>query len=306
MEAFVTEIAANGQGLVYSTYLGGTGDDAAYGIALDSSGNAYVTGSTLSSNFPTHNAYQAKFAGGTLYGDAFVTEIAVGGSTLVYSTYLGGSADDEATAIAVDSSGNAYVAGVTISTDFPVIKGLQSAGSGGQYAFVTKIAPGGRSLVYSTYLGGSGDNAAYSVALDGSGNAYVAGWTDSHGFPTANALQPAFAGGDYDAFVAEIEGTPWNATDAGDGWMWLQWFGYFNANYYPWIYHSTLGWLYAFGASSNSIWFWDQTMSAFLWTNASIYPFAYRASDGVWLYYVVGSSNPQLFYNYTTGVYEKH
>ena len=305
-DAFVAEIAAGGQSLVYSTYLGGTGDDAAYGIALDSTGNAYVTGLTLSSDFPTKNAIQPKFAGGTMYGDAFVTEVAVGGASLVYSTYLGGSRDDWADAIAVDGAGNAYVAGVTLSTDFPVKNAVQSANGGGYDAFVTKIAAGGASLVYSTYLGGSGDDAAYGIAVDGSGNAYLAGWTDSTAFPTVNALRPAFAGGDYDAFIAEIENTLWNSTDLGGGWMWLDWFGYFNAGNYPWVYHSTLGWLYPFGSTTSSIWVWDAAMGAFWWTSATVYPFLYRASDGAWLFYDVASSKPRYFFNYSTQSWEKH
>ncbi len=212
-DAFVSEIAAGGQSLVYSTYLGGSNNDEAYGIAVDSSGNAYVTGSTLSTDFPTKNPFQPQNVSTTNNGDAFVAEIAAGGTGLVYSTYLGGSQDNWGNCIAVDGSGNAYVAGETDSTDFPVANGLQSSNGGGYDAFVSEIATGGQSLVYSTYLGGSSDDEAYGIALDNSGNAYVAGVTESSGFPTVNALQPTNAGGGGDAFIAEIGNTALNGVD---------------------------------------------------------------------------------------------
>ena len=207
--AFVTEMAAGGQGLVYSTYFGGSYEDTAFGIAVDNSGNAYIAGLTESADFPTTaNALYSSLNGPA---DAFVTEIAAGGQSLVYSTYLGGSGYDAAFSIAVDSSGNAYVAGETLSTDFHTTSNAyQSTYAGGTNhgdAFVTEIAAGGTSLLYSTYLGGTGDDVANSIAVDSSGNAYVAGWTLSTNFPTtSSAFQPSFAGAtNYgNAFVAEI------------------------------------------------------------------------------------------------------
>jgi hypothetical protein len=139
--------------LVYSTYLGGNGEDISNGIALDPSGNAYVTGYTASTNFPTLNPRQAVKSGGN---DAFVTKLNSAGNTLVYSTYLGGSGNDQGKAIAVDSSGNAYVSGFTSSTNFPIQGTLRPTYGGGTFdAFVFKLNASGSTLAYSAYLGGS-------------------------------------------------------------------------------------------------------------------------------------------------------
>jgi hypothetical protein len=186
--------------LVYSTYLGGSGFDQGSGIAVDSSGNAYVTGYTESTNFPTVHPLQAVYAGN---GDAFVAKLNPSGSALVYSTYLGGSGGDGASGIAVDSSGNAYVTGGTESTNFPTAHSLQAAYAGNGDAFVAKLNPSGSVLVYSTYLGGSGGDGGYGIAVDSSGNAYVTGTTHSTNFPTASPLQAVLHGGQ-DVFVAKL------------------------------------------------------------------------------------------------------
>jgi Beta-propeller repeat/Abnormal spindle-like microcephaly-assoc'd, ASPM-SPD-2-Hydin len=201
IDTFVTEINPTGTALVYSTYLGGNGQDIGQGIAVDSSGSAYVTGLTGSTNFPTMNPLQAANGGGNY--DAFVTKINSSGSALVYSTYLGGTESDKGFAIAVDSAGNAYVAGFTASRDFPTMNPLQPANGGLSDAFVTEINSSGSALVYSTYLGGSGYDQALGIAVDGSGNAYVTGTTLSTNFPTMNALQTKY-GGNNDAFVAKL------------------------------------------------------------------------------------------------------
>jgi Bacterial Ig-like domain (group 3)/Beta-propeller repeat len=195
--------------LVYSTYVGGSGADQGNGIAVDSAGSAYVTGWTTSTDFPTKNPLQPSYGGS---GDAFVAKLNPAGSALLYSTYLGGSRSDHAYGIAVDSSGNAYVAGYTSSTDFPTMNPLQPALYGYEDAFVTEINPTGSALVYSTYLGGSGSDHAYGIAVDSSGNAYVTGITQSTNFPvTPGAIQPACGGADNcasgDAFVTEINPT---------------------------------------------------------------------------------------------------
>jgi Bacterial Ig-like domain (group 3)/Beta-propeller repeat len=210
-DAFVTKINPTGSALVYSTYLGGgivggsEGDDVGTGIAVDSSGNAYVTGYTLSADFPTTPGAFQTACGTGWCSDAFVTEINPEGSALVYSTYLGGSGGDSGMGIAVDSTGNAYVTGNTYSTDFPTTPGaFQTALAGGYYdAFVTKVNPTGSALVYSTYLGGNGDDSGNSIAVDSASNAYVTGYTDSTNFPTKNPLQATY-GGNGDAFVAKI------------------------------------------------------------------------------------------------------
>ena len=148
---------------------------------MDSSGNAYITGSTSSTNFPTVNPIQGSYAG---LADVFVTKLNPSGSALVYSTYLGGSGDDYGDGIAVDSSGSAYITGYTSSTNFPTANPIQGTHAGGYYdAFVTKLNPAGSALVYSTYLGGSSDDVGWNIAVDSSGSAYITGHTDPPTFP---------------------------------------------------------------------------------------------------------------------------
>ena len=201
-DAFVAKLNAAGSTLSYSTYLGGSSDENAHGIAVDSSGNAYVTGLTSSTDFPTANAVQASNGGGNY--DAFVAKLNAAGSTLSYSTYLGGSAYDFAQGIAVDSSGNAYITGVTLSTDFPTANAVQASYGGSYDGFVAKLNAAGSTLSYSTYLGGSSDDYGIGIAVDSSGNAYVTGLTSSTAFPTVNSLQATFGGGSYDGFVAKL------------------------------------------------------------------------------------------------------
>jgi Beta-propeller repeat len=207
---FITKINANGSALVYSTYLGGSGRDFGSGIAVDPSGNVYVTGFANSFDFPTVNALQPVSHGccGPDGGTGFVAKLNPAGSALVYSTFLGGFGDDSGDAIAADAAGNAYVTGATQSTDFPTAHPLQATlgTDAGSDAFVTKINPNGSALVFSTYLGGGGDFAHDSgtgIAIDPAGNVYVVGTAQSSNFPTANALQPNRTGGE-NAFVTKI------------------------------------------------------------------------------------------------------
>src|SRR5258708_4484430 len=182
--------------LVYSTYLGGGGNDQANAIAVDNTGAAYVTGHT-SGGFPTLNAEQNTFGG---VGDAFVAKLSPAGA-LVYSTYLGGTTHDVGGGIAVDSTGAAYVTGDTAG-GFPTLNAEQHpSGGGGADAFVAKLSPTG-ALVYSTYLGGTGQDIGQGIGVDSTGAAYVTGYT-AGGFPTLNAEQNTFCGGN-DAFVAQL------------------------------------------------------------------------------------------------------
>jgi hypothetical protein len=217
-EAFVAKLDPTGSSLVYSTYLGGEGEEGGFGIAIDRTGSAYITGGTNSLNFPTtRGAFQTTFAGNFGYtdiniiGDAFVTKLTPRGSTLAYSTYLGGERSDQGFRIAVDMAGNAYVTGMTFSAYFPTANAIQNEGGstdpddffGITDAFVTRLNANGSVLLFSTYLGGSDGEAGTGIAVDAMGNAYVTGSTGSSAFPTANAFQPDHAGAG-DAFIVKI------------------------------------------------------------------------------------------------------
>jgi uncharacterized membrane protein len=198
-DAFVAKFNSSGNELVYCTYVGGSSDDRAYGIAVDGNGSAYVTGTTISGNFPVRNALQSKLAGER---NAFVLKLNPAGNTLVYSTYLGGNASDNGNGIAVDGGGNAYVVGDTTSINFPAT-GFQKGNHGGQDAFVAKLSADGSRLLYSTYLGGGSDDRGAGIAVDAGGTAYITGSTYSTNFPVANAFQSSNGGGQ-DAFIARL------------------------------------------------------------------------------------------------------
>jgi hypothetical protein len=209
MNAFIVKLDVSGSTLLYADFLGGSAgsnNDQATGVALDGNNDAYITGSTQSADFPMVNAFQATMNDDP---DGFISKVSADGSTLLYSTYLGGSngGSTYSTAIALDSSDNMYVAGYTWDTGFPLYNAIQSSvlpnsqGYYGYYGFVTALTAGGSSLIYSTYLGGntnvgspcgnggtcwpSPDTQIYGIALDGNANAYVAGWTNTYNFPTS-------------------------------------------------------------------------------------------------------------------------
>jgi uncharacterized protein (TIGR03437 family) len=208
-DAFVTKLNSAGTALVYSTYIGGSAGDIGLGIAVDAAGSAYVTGATTSADFPLAQAFQRVFAGGGLPipSDAFVLKLNPAGTALVYSTYLGGSGLDVAKAIALDSSGAAYIAGFTSSRNLPVKSAFQVVNRGGQPldldAFAAKLNPAGTELVYLTYAGGTLGDVATSLAVDSAGNAYLTGKTYSPDFPVMNALQ-ADKRNSVDAFVLKL------------------------------------------------------------------------------------------------------
>lgn len=160
----------------------------ASGVAIDSSGNAYVTGATGSTDFPTINSFQSAHMGGDS-GDVYVTKINSNGSAYLYSTYLGGSDNEEGGGIAIDSVRNAYVTGRTDSTDFPTLNALQNNNHGNSDVFLSKFSPSGKKLVYSTYLGGSSVDIGSALAVDSAGSVYLLGSTISPDFPTLNAFQ---------------------------------------------------------------------------------------------------------------------
>ncbi len=200
-DCFVSKLNPSGSGLVYSTFLGGSGLDTCTGIALDSANNAYVTGTTYSTNFPTQLAFQS--FNGT--ANAFVSKLNAAGTALVFSTCVGGSNIDQGFAIAVDSTGAAYIAGSTASIDFPVTTGVfQSALQGTYNAFVAKLSAAGTSLAYATLIGGSGSDTAASIAVDPAGRAVLGGYTSSPNFPVVGAVQSAFAGA-FDGFLAVLD-----------------------------------------------------------------------------------------------------
>jgi hypothetical protein len=208
-DAFVAKFSSTGSSLVYLTYLGGTGDDAALALAVDAAGAAYITGATDSPNFPIASAVQSAIAGSPspIFGlhpfDAFVTKLSPSGSALVYSTYLGGDNQEEGLAIAVGADTSAFVTGFTQSPNFPTNRPYQAGLAGVANAFVTKFSPAGSNLIYSTYLGGTNLDQGAGIAVDAAGRAFVTGMTSSTNFPTLLAGQPRLGGGE-DAFVTVV------------------------------------------------------------------------------------------------------
>ncbi len=204
--AFVTKLDPTGSALIYSTYLGGTTGDEGRGIAVDASGNAYVTGVTTSNNFPaTLGAFDTTFNGNF---DAFAFKLD-GAGALVYSTYLGGTSFDSGNGLAVDATGHAVVAGHTTSANFPTTPtALSTTLQGSGDAFVIRLTPDGSAATFSTYVGGSGFDMATDVAVDGSGAAYITGHTFSEDFPTTlDAFDTSFNGprNGQDVFVSKLD-----------------------------------------------------------------------------------------------------
>jgi uncharacterized protein (TIGR03437 family) len=213
-DAFVSKLNATGTALAYSMYLGGTSGDTANGVAADANGNAWVVGTTASTNFPTLNPLRATNAGSS---DIFVAKLnatgaGASGSALAYSTFLGGSFGDDGRGVALDAAGNVYLTGTTSSSDFPVVNALQNQLGGSLSltdALVVKLKGDGSALLYSTYLGGGASDTGLGIAVDAGGNAWVTGssgtiFTATTPFPAVGALQQEFGGGTTDAFIARL------------------------------------------------------------------------------------------------------
>lgn len=207
-DAFVAKVNPSGTGLIYCSYLGGSFDDGATGIAVDSSGNAYVCGYTKSNDFPAGGfVYTNPAANINQYDDCFLTKISADGRNLLYSGYLGGSSTDIANSVAVDLSGRAYVCGTTESSDFPVKTGPDTSHNGQKDAFILRVNATGSSLDWSGFIGGSREDIGSWIALDTSGNPFITGYTAStpgDKFPVKNGPSLTHRGGDLDAFVAKV------------------------------------------------------------------------------------------------------
>ncbi len=198
---FVAKLSPAGSALTYSTYLGGSGDERLPSIAVDSSGSAYITGYTGSTDYPVVSPLQATNAGGI---DIVVSKIDPTGSAIVYSTYIGGSGNDFASAITIDAAGSAYVAGLSYSSDYPLASPLQASISGYSDAVLTEIDPAGSAVLFSTYLGGQSTESARDIALDASGAVYLGGWTTSGDFPLVRPYQ-VIMGIPGDAFITKVD-----------------------------------------------------------------------------------------------------
>ncbi len=202
VDVFVTKIAPDGSGLIYSTYLGGSLNETGMDIALDTNCCVYLTGNTMSSDFPLVHPLQAGLNSEVFH--AFVSMLSPDGSSLVYSTYLGGANWDNGTGIAVDAQGQAFVTGHTDSPNFPRLHAYQPEKKDGTDAFVAKISVNGWSLIFSTFVGGARTDQANDIVLDSSGCAYIVGQTGSSDFPVLNPFQTDVDGAEFDAFVAKI------------------------------------------------------------------------------------------------------
>ncbi len=201
---FITKLSLQGSALVYSAILGGGGSDTAAGIAVDLTGKAYIIGQTNSTNLlTTSGAVQPALKGGT---DLFLAKVNSSGESAEYCTYLGGTGDEAGTGIAVDPEGQAHATGSTLSTNYPTsTDGFNRSNNGKADAIITKLAPEGDRLVYSTFLGGAEDDSGHGIALTDDGCVFVAGRTDSDGFPVTGAVPGKVGSGGTETFVVKAD-----------------------------------------------------------------------------------------------------
>jgi Beta-propeller repeat len=202
VDAVVTKLNPAGSGIVFSTYLGGSSDELGNAIAIDWSHNVYVGGATASMDFPiSAGAFQTSIGGSY---DAFVTELNSTATTIVFSTYLGGSGSDQATALVLDASSNVWLTGSSSSTNFPLLNALQGQAAGGNDVFVTNLNSTGSALLFSTYLGGSADDSGLAIRLDNAASPVIAGITSSANFFTTSGVVQSSFGGGYDGFIIKL------------------------------------------------------------------------------------------------------
>ncbi len=194
--AFIGKLDPTGTHLIYLTYLGGTKTATSHYVRVDADGFAYSAGRTEADDFPTVNPIQSRYGGGS--DDVFLSKLSPDGSSLIYSTYLGGSEYDQARSLALDDEGSVYLTGRTESANYPVVNPIIPSFGGSQDGFVTKVSPEGDRIIYSTYLGGSQNDIGHAITVDAEGNAYVTGLSNSPDFPTVNAYQDSYRGGDGD------------------------------------------------------------------------------------------------------------
>ena len=243
-DGFVTKLDTDGSGLVYSTYLGGNRDEDGRGIAIDHSSRAYVTGFSMSTDFPTTpGSFAPTHSGGV---DAFVVKFDLTGSSLEYATFLGGSHGDYGISLALDRTNAAYVTGYSGSPDFPTTSGtIDTTHNDGLDVFASKLSPSGDSLIYSTFLGGSADDYGNDIAVDRTNSAYLTGYTGSSQFPTTpNAYDTSF-NGNLDVFVAKL-------SDAGDYLVYATLLGSTHPDYGYGIVVDRLGNTYITGSTYSS------------------------------------------------------
>jgi hypothetical protein len=222
-DVFITKLNSACTGLIYSTFLGGTLEEYGFGIAIDTLGNAYITGYAYSSDFPTTaGAYDTSHNG---LSDVFITKLSSAGNGLIYSTFLGGTLADIGSGIAIDTLGNTYITGYTQSSDFPTTAGAHDTSHNGAFdVFFTKLNSANNELIYSTFLGGTSEDYGQGIAIDTLGNAYITGETKSPGFPTTAGAYDTSLNGDYDVFVLKIQHALWiysitrNGTEATIQW----------------------------------------------------------------------------------------
>ncbi|UCD64613.1 MAG: SBBP repeat-containing protein [Candidatus Zixiibacteriota bacterium] len=205
-DAFVTKLNNQGNGLIYSSFLGGSEGDFGTGIDIDASGCAYVTGGTVSPDFPIVNAFQPVFTGGSTFGlDLFVSKVNPSGASLEYSSYLGGSDDEHPAGIKIDRYGNAFVVGATNSPDFPLVNPIDSLMTDDVMdAIISRVSSSGDELEFSTYFGGDSTDYARTLQVDDNRDVYITGYTLSNDFPLMDPIQQ-WLRGTRDAFIIKLE-----------------------------------------------------------------------------------------------------